>query len=51
MNEFWMWFWRPIAEFLGTMALIAALLLGCAIVILVNDFFYQRALKKNRKQK
>lgn len=51
MNEFWMWFWRPIAEFLGTMALIAALLFVCAIVIVVYDFFYQRALKKKREQK
>ena len=25
MNEFWLWFWRPIAEFLGALAFIAAI--------------------------
>ena len=24
MNEFWLWFWRPIAEFLGAIAFFAA---------------------------
>jgi hypothetical protein len=37
MNEFWLWFWRPMAEFLGALALfgalagLAALGLGVAI--------------------
>jgi hypothetical protein len=24
MNEFWLWFWRPIAELLGSLAMLAA---------------------------
>lgn len=32
MNEFALWFYRPIAEFLGTMALIAGLLLAAFIM-------------------
>ena len=30
MNEFWMWFWRPIAEFLGAIAFLAALVVVIA---------------------
>lgn len=28
MNPFWIWFWRPIAEFLGTIALFAVVVVG-----------------------
>lgn len=51
MNEFWMWFWRPVAEFLGAMALILCLCALFAIYVLVYDFFHQRALKKKKEQK
>jgi hypothetical protein len=31
MNEFWLWFWRPFAETLGVIALLAAI---CALAVL-----------------
>ncbi len=27
MNSFWMWFWRPVAEMLGALAVVAAIAL------------------------
>ena len=31
MNEFWLWFWRPIAETLGAFALLAGAFLALYI--------------------
>jgi len=36
MNEFWLWFWRPVAEFLGVISFIAAIL----VVGIICMFFY-----------
>jgi len=36
MNEFWLWFWRPVAEFLGVIAFIATFL----VVGVICMFFY-----------
>jgi hypothetical protein len=38
VNEFWLWFWRPVAEFIGALALIAAILVvyaGCYLASLL----------------
>ena len=40
MNEFWLWFWRPLAEFLGaiiTVVVVAAVLFA---VMVSAMFFY-----------
>lgn len=51
MSEFWIWFWRPIAEFLGAMALIFGICVLFAIYVFVYEFFNSRALKKKKEQK
>jgi hypothetical protein len=51
MSEFWMWFWRPIAELLGVFALIIAVLFISAafltITMLVDMF---KEWRKNVKR-
>lgn len=52
MSEFWLWFWRPIAELLGGLALLAAVLLIFAVLILagmVSDNI--KAWRKRRAEK
>lgn len=36
MSEFWMWFWRPIAETLGVLALLAVLAIGYGAFMLLT---------------
>lgn len=35
MSGFWLWFWRPIAEFLGTVAFIAAAILLVLVCVIL----------------
>ena len=39
MSEFWLWFWRPIAEILGTVAMIAGVICLIAIGVVVVAVF------------
>lgn len=39
MNEFWLWFWRPIAEFLGTVALVGACILSVLIALVLYSCY------------
>ena len=36
MNEFWLWFWRPAAELLGSLALVAAVAVVFAVLMLAS---------------
>ena len=49
MNEFWLWFWRPLAEFLGALFMIVAVL-GVVGICIVANAYYDDWLKK-RKEK
>ena len=52
MSEFWIWFWRPVAELLGTIALAVALLaLATAIVIAGTSIDKVKSWRKRRVQK
>jgi hypothetical protein len=41
MSDFWLWFWRPVAETLGVLALLLGIgllwLAGCGISLLYRD--------------
>lgn len=51
MNEFWLWFWRPIAETLGTAFMVLVLFgLFCLIAFLI-DWQQRRRIALNRKNK
>lgn len=38
MNECWLWFWRPIAEFLGALALLVSFVLVSAVIVIIAVF-------------
>lgn len=40
MNEFWFWFWRPFAEFLGTAAFVIAFIVGVVVLFFAACFIY-----------
>ena len=46
MDQFWMWFIRPIAEMLGVVALIVVVLGLCILWALFDDFQRKRKNKK-----
>lgn len=39
MSEFWLWFWRPIAEILGVLAVIAGLCLLSLVTLLIGGLW------------
>ena len=45
MSEFWLWFWRPLAEFLGVIAGFFILFAALALVFIVN-YIYADVAKK-----
>lgn len=47
MSEFWFWFWRPFAEFLGTVALIFGVVALYALFIFAYEAWRSY---KNRKR-
>jgi len=38
MNEFWLWFWRPIAEFLGEIALLGLFGIVALVWFVVSEW-------------
>lgn len=49
MNEFWLWFMRPIAEFLGVLALLAAIA-AVGVAAMAVRFLYWRLFEKGKGQ-
>ena len=49
MNEFWLWFWRPIAEFFGYVAMFAIFTTGILGVIFILSWVESRKQKKEPK--
>lgn len=39
MNEFWLWFWRPIAEVLGTIALIGTVIIAVFVGLVIYALY------------
>jgi hypothetical protein len=40
MNEFWLWFWRPLAEFLGAITTVVVVAAVIFAVMVSAMFFY-----------
>ena len=49
MNEFWLWFWRPIAETLGAILLLIILGIGFMAIIAYSDWKYKRNKQKQKQ--
>ena len=39
MNEFWLWFWRPIAEFMGGIAMLVAIIVVSVVTLVLIALF------------
>ncbi len=53
MDNFWFWFTRPLAEFLGNVAaffLVALFIVGSLIIAAICIMFYEAFIKKESKK-
>lgn len=48
MNEFWLWFWKPFAELLGSIALLAVIVGGFFVVW--GCFFCVHEIRRLKKR-
>lgn len=51
MDWFWVWFWRPVGEFFGSVAVISLFLIVAYLSITFGDWKRKQASKKQMTEK